>query len=62
MYNEESIAAYWRDRPGELASRWTKFAGISVPWLTKLANGFLQGRLGDAAAQVGARRAPGPRG
>lgn len=56
VYNEESIAAYWRDRPGELASRWTKFAGISVPWLTKLANGFLQGRLGDAAAQAALAR------
>jgi hypothetical protein len=29
VYNEESIAAYWRNRPGELTSRWTKFAGIS---------------------------------
>ena len=29
VYNEESIAGYWRGRPGELASRWTKFAGIS---------------------------------
>ena len=29
VYNEESIAGYWRGRPGELASRWTKVAGIS---------------------------------
>ncbi len=29
VYNEESIAAYWSDRPGELTSRWTKFAGVS---------------------------------
>ncbi len=29
VYNEESIAAYWRGRPGELASRWTMFASIS---------------------------------
>lgn len=96
-----SIADYWKDRPGELTSRWTKFAGISVPvrrgsftslqdwvaacsssssdclstpspgthscrrtpsvasapasplqWLTKLANGFIQGKLQDAGTQV----------
>ena len=29
VYNEESISAYWKDRPGELTSRWTMFAGIS---------------------------------
>ncbi|EFN51008.1 hypothetical protein CHLNCDRAFT_141540 [Chlorella variabilis] len=51
VYNEESIAAYWSNRPGELTSRWTKFAGISVPWLTKLANGFIQGRLQDSTTQ-----------
>lgn len=137
VYNEESIAAYWSNRPGELTSRWTKFAGISggllacqrrvpplhrrrrlqlagdgrgpglcrspaaglaseacharpawcqdmrsilisgafsltplwhayhvtpvsdlpaVPWLTKLANGFIQGRLQDSTTQVGRRR------
>eukprot|EP00887_Chlorella_sp_A99_P000183 scaffold13.g183.t1 len=45
VYNEQAIAAYWRGRPGDLASRWTKFAGVSLPWLTKLANAFLQGRI-----------------
>ncbi|KAL4853737.1 hypothetical protein ACK3TF_005338 [Chlorella vulgaris] len=56
VYNEESIAAYWRNRPGELTSRWTKFAGISVPWLTKLANGFITGRLNSTEAQVALAR------
>lgn len=26
---QEAIAEYWKGKPGELASRWTKFAGIS---------------------------------
>jgi hypothetical protein len=29
VYNEARIAAYWKGRPGELASRWAKFAGVS---------------------------------
>jgi hypothetical protein len=45
VYNEEKIAAFWGQRPGELTARWTRFAGIAVPWLTKLANAFLRGSL-----------------
>ncbi|KAG2445070.1 hypothetical protein HYH02_008937 [Chlamydomonas schloesseri] len=45
VYNEERIAAYWGGRPGELAGRWTKFAAVSAPWLTKLANAVISGRL-----------------
>ncbi|GIM02717.1 hypothetical protein Vretimale_7548 [Volvox reticuliferus] len=45
VYNEERIASYWGGRPGELAGRWTKFAAVSAPWLTKLANAVLSGRL-----------------
>ncbi|GLC69551.1 hypothetical protein PLESTF_000846400 [Pleodorina starrii] len=45
VYNEERIASYWGVRPGELAGRWTKFAAVSAPWLTKLANAVLSGRL-----------------
>jgi hypothetical protein len=45
VYNEEKIASFWKQRPGELAARWTRFAGIAVPWLTKLANAFLRGSL-----------------
>eukprot|EP00775_Hariotina_reticulata_P011760 gene11760-11906_t len=30
VYNEARIAAFWSKRPGELASRWTRFAAISV--------------------------------
>lgn len=29
VYNEARIAAFWGKRPGELASRWTRFAAIS---------------------------------
>lgn len=29
VYNEAAIAAFWGKRPGELASRWTRFAAIS---------------------------------
>lgn len=28
VYNEDLIASFWKDRPGELASRWTNFAGV----------------------------------
>ncbi|KAG2430848.1 hypothetical protein HXX76_009822 [Chlamydomonas incerta] len=45
VYNEERIAAYWGGRPGELTGRWTKFAAVSAPWLTKLANAVITGRL-----------------
>lgn len=31
VYNEELIASFWKDRPGELASRWTRFAGATIP-------------------------------
>ncbi len=45
VYNEERIAQFWSKRPGELASRWANFAAVSTPWLTKLANAFITGRL-----------------
>lgn len=45
VYNEAAIAAFWRRRPGELAARWAKFAGISAPWLTRLASAFLRGSI-----------------
>lgn len=51
VYNEAAIAAYWSDKPGELAGRWTNFAGVAAPWLTRLANTALQGKLGDPASQ-----------
>jgi hypothetical protein len=31
--------------PAPADPRWAKFAGISVPWLTKLANAFISGQL-----------------
>lgn len=45
VYNEDRIAEFWKKRPGELASRWTRFAGISLPWLTSLANSFIRGTI-----------------
>lgn len=45
MYNEQRIADFWKGRPGELASRWTRFARIAVPWLTSVANSFLRGNF-----------------
>lgn len=32
VYNEELIASFWKDRPGELASRWTRFAGACLAY------------------------------
>ncbi len=29
VYNEEKIAEFWGDRPGELFTRWTRFTAIS---------------------------------
>lgn len=29
VYNESRIAGFWSKRPGELASRWTRFAAIA---------------------------------
>lgn len=29
VYNEERISQFWKGRPGELATRWARFAGIS---------------------------------
>jgi hypothetical protein len=56
VYNETRIAEYWKTRPGELAARWTRFAGIALPWLTSLANAFLRGTL-ERDQRVIARKA-----
>jgi hypothetical protein len=45
VYDEVAIAQFWSTRPGELATRWAKFAAVSVPWLTRLANVFVTGQL-----------------
>lgn len=29
VYNETKIAEFWKNRPGELATRWAKFGAIS---------------------------------
>eukprot|EP00878_Enallax_costatus_P022842 GHUV01024272.1.p1 GENE.GHUV01024272.1~~GHUV01024272.1.p1 ORF type:complete len:684 (+),score=139.67 GHUV01024272.1:232-2283(+) len=52
VYNEARIAKFWSKRPGELAGRWTRFAAIAAPWLTKLANAVLTGRLQDRQAEL----------
>jgi len=45
VYNEDRIAEFWKQRPGELAERWKRFAGISLPWLSSLANSFIRGTI-----------------
>jgi len=45
VYNEERINAFWSARLGELAGRWASFAGISAPWLTRLATAVVRGTL-----------------
>ncbi|KAJ9519587.1 hypothetical protein QJQ45_000673 [Haematococcus lacustris] len=54
VYNEQRIAGYWGSRPGELLGRWAKFTAISAPWLTKLANAFLSGKLEERQAGLAA--------
>ena len=39
-------------RWGELAARWTKFAGISIPWLTRLVTAVLRNRLEQEQVQL----------
>eukprot|EP00798_Chlamydomonas_sp_ICE-L_P020473 gene20473-27261_t len=51
VYNEEKLSAFWSNRPGELASRFTRFTSISAPWLASLANAAIQGKLEER--QVG---------
>ena len=45
VYNEDRINAFWSARLGELAGRWATFAGISAPWLTRLATAVVRGTL-----------------
>ena len=52
VYNEKSIASFWGSRPGELLGRWTRFTAISAPWLTKLANAVIQGKVQDRQVRV----------
>ncbi|KAK9915022.1 hypothetical protein WJX75_003712 [Coccomyxa subellipsoidea] len=52
VYNEAKITEFWRLRWGELASRWTTFAGISVPWISKLATAVIRGRLEQQQEQL----------
>lgn len=47
-----NIHSYWKGRPSELAGRWASFVGISAPWLTRLFNAFIQGRLQDPVTQA----------
>lgn len=52
IYNEAKIAAYWKKKPTELISRWTRFTAISLPWLTKLFNAFLSGNLATRQVEL----------
>lgn len=38
--------------PKPRAARWARFAGVSVPWLTKLANAFISGQLEARQAEL----------
>ena len=42
----------WACRWGDLAARWTTFAGISIPWLSRLATNVLRGRLEQEQVQL----------
>lgn len=68
---QEAIAEYWKGKPGELASRWTKFAGISgaLGPATTGCDGSLQmpgcwwqtvSRTASAGAEQSSRRCPAP--
>ncbi|DBB04853.1 TPA: hypothetical protein ACH3X3_010141 [Trebouxia sp. C0006] len=52
VYNEERIASFWKGKPGELTSRWARFAAVSAPWLTKLAYAVIQGKLEERQDQL----------
>eukprot|EP00798_Chlamydomonas_sp_ICE-L_P018062 gene18062-24485_t len=52
VYNEEKISQFWGKQPGQLASRFSRFAGIAAPWLLSFANSAVQGRLGQVEVQV----------
>ncbi|KAF5837147.1 hypothetical protein DUNSADRAFT_4767 [Dunaliella salina] len=54
VYNEQRIAEYWSKRPGEMIKRWTRFTAVSAPWLTKLANAFLSGRIVERQEELAA--------
>lgn len=49
-----TVPQFWSKRPGELASRWANFAGISAPWLTSMANAVISGRLAERQAPLAA--------
>ncbi len=52
MYNEERISEFWKARPGELLTRWTRFTAIAAPWLTKFANAWITGTVEQRQAEL----------
>lgn len=45
VYSVQRIAKFWDTKPGELASRWSRFLRISTPFITRFFYSLLNGRL-----------------
>jgi hypothetical protein len=52
VYNEARISEFWSTRPGELVGRWTRFTAVSAPWLTKVANAVITGRVQERQVEL----------
>ncbi|GAX80969.1 hypothetical protein CEUSTIGMA_g8404.t1 [Chlamydomonas eustigma] len=52
VYNEKRIANFWGNRPGEMVGRWGRFTAVSAPWLTKLANAVIQGKVREREVEL----------
>lgn len=55
-YDPAALRAYWSGRTGELARRWTSFAGVATPWIGAVAAAAARGTLGDDAVLAGLTR------
>ncbi|GAB0496948.1 hypothetical protein MMPV_008269 [Pyropia vietnamensis] len=55
-YDPTALRAYWSGRTGELARRWTAFAGVATPWIGAVAAAAARGTLGDDAVLAGLTR------
>lgn len=47
VYSVERIADYWKDRPGELGDRWSRFLRISGPFITRFFYALFNNRLSE---------------
>lgn len=55
-YDPAALRAYWSGRTGELARRWTAFAGVATPWIGAVAAAAARGTLDDDAVLAGLTR------